>query len=312
MNENQLLSIVIPTYNRAELLDYCLGVHIPLVKDHNIKIYIFDNASTDATSDIVKSRIAQYPLIEFHRNEMNVGPDDNFEQALKYPKTEYVWLLGDSYLMPSGGVDYLIDVIKAGVDTPDVLIFNLNNEINNISEKNYTDQNLLLLDLGSLMTCMSCLVFSKKIITNANWQRYRNTYFIQTAIIFEYIANKDFNARWMSQFSVKRWCDFNGIKKESWQSNTFDIWFKNRANFIMSLPPSYDLDIKLKTIFSSKVTMKSLFSIRASGILNLKTYYKYKYLFPITIEKSIFTIFLISIIPRFVFKLLREVKIKLI
>lgn len=36
MNKNTLLSIVIPTYNRAEFLDYSLEVHIPLLKKFGI------------------------------------------------------------------------------------------------------------------------------------------------------------------------------------------------------------------------------------------------------------------------------------
>ena len=39
---NKKLSIVIPTYNRASFLDYSLETHIPLAKEYNISIYIFD------------------------------------------------------------------------------------------------------------------------------------------------------------------------------------------------------------------------------------------------------------------------------
>ena len=63
MQANPLLSIVIPTYNRADFLDYCLKVHIPLAKAHNIQIIISDNASTDATKKIVQKRMEEYPLI---------------------------------------------------------------------------------------------------------------------------------------------------------------------------------------------------------------------------------------------------------
>ena len=69
MQANKLISIVIPTYNRAELLDYCLGHHISLVKSNNIKIFIFDNASPDATEIVVRKRIEEYPLIEYYKKK---------------------------------------------------------------------------------------------------------------------------------------------------------------------------------------------------------------------------------------------------
>ena len=123
MQANKLISIVIPTYNRAELLDYCLGHHISLVKSNNIKIFIFDNASPDATEIVVRKRIEEYPLIEYYKNKENVG-ELNFELALKYPATKYVWLMGDSYLMPSESINYLIDRISSDSEKYDMFLFN--------------------------------------------------------------------------------------------------------------------------------------------------------------------------------------------
>lgn len=312
MLANKLLSIVIPTYNRAELLDYCLGVQIPLARIHNIQIFIFDNASLDETEIVVKKRIKEYPLIRYFCSEENIGPDGNFERALKYPKTEYVWLLGDSYLLPDNGIDYLLNLISADAKMYDVFLFNVGNEVKDVPSKDYVNQNLLLSELCWLMTCMSCLVYSSKLIANADFPRYRNTNFIQTGIIFEYIANSKFNIHWESNISVKRWSNFNKIEKESWQSNVLEVWFRNRANFIFSLPPSYNLDIKLKSIMEadirSKISIKKLFLYRSKDIINYKTYKKYKYLLPITVEYSSFIVLFVSIIPKIIPRVLIKIK----
>jgi len=45
MEANKQLSIVISTYNRAYFLDYCLEVHMPLVKQYHLEICIYNNAS---------------------------------------------------------------------------------------------------------------------------------------------------------------------------------------------------------------------------------------------------------------------------
>ena len=97
MEINKKLSIVIPTYNRADFLDYSLEIHIPMLKEYGIEIAIFDNASTDNTEKVVSKWMEEYPYLSYHRSETNIGPDANFERALKYPDTEYIWLLGDTY-----------------------------------------------------------------------------------------------------------------------------------------------------------------------------------------------------------------------
>ena len=312
MIANPLLSIVIPTFNRAELLDYCLGIHIPLARVNNIQIFIFDNSSPDATETVVKKRIEEYPLIHYYHHETNLGPDKNFEFALKYPTTDYIWLLGDSYQMPTNGIDYLLNLISINSKMYDMFLFNIGSKVKDTPARDYQNQNLLLGDLFWLMNCMSCLVFSKKLIADANFERYRNTYFIQTGIIFEYISNREFIIHWEPKMSIILWEPSNAVKKVGWQSNVFEIWFKNRTNLIFSLPASYDLDIKLKlameTHIHSKVSISNLLSYRADGMLDYGSYLKYKYLFPVTVKFSPLKIAFISIIPKSIPILLKSIK----
>ena len=75
---NNNLSIVIPTYNRADFLDYSLEIHIPLAKKYNVPIYIVDNASTDNTGEIVNKWMCEYVFLFYSRNKKNLGPDLNF------------------------------------------------------------------------------------------------------------------------------------------------------------------------------------------------------------------------------------------
>lgn len=69
MEINKNLSIVIPTYNRADFLDYSLEVYIPMLKEYGIEIAIFDNASTDNTYEIVSKWIKEYDYLTYHKNE---------------------------------------------------------------------------------------------------------------------------------------------------------------------------------------------------------------------------------------------------
>jgi glycosyltransferase involved in cell wall biosynthesis len=304
-----LLSITIPTCNRADFLDYCLEVHIPLARAHNIQIFVSDNASTDATKEVVEKRQLEYPLIRYHRNETNLGPDENFERALKYPKTEYVWLLGDTYQIPAEGISYLIGLITEKKQNYDMFLFNIGDEIKDVPTKDYTDHNNLLLDMCWLMTCISCLVYSSQLIMNADFKRYRNTNFIQTGIIFEYIANQAFTIHWEENLSVTRWSNTKNLVKKSWQSQTFEIWAKNRTSFIFSLPPSYELHNKLKCAMYDRYNLmfplKGLVGLRNENYLNYKIFQQYSYLFPLTIKYSKLTILIIALLPIGILRILK-------
>lgn len=314
MQANSHLSIVIPTFNRADLLDYCLEVHIPLARAHNIQLFIFDNASMDATEAVVNKRIKEYPLIQYHRNETNIGPDENFELALKYPETQYIWLLGDSYHIPTEGIDYLLNLVSDSKQKYDVVVYNLVNRINDVPAQNFSDSNSLLCSLGALMTCLSCLVYNRELIANANFARYRDSNFMQAGIIFEAIASQPFCIHWARSISVQS-LDHCFFKKNSWRmtSNVFEIACKNWVNFVFSLPVSYDIDNKLKCLIgftkvSGVFSFRHLLSIRSEDILNYKTYKQYSYLFPLTICYSKLTILAISLLPRGVPRTLKAIQ----
>lgn len=310
---NPLLSIVIPTYNRADLLDYCLEINIPLARAHNVQLFISDNASTDATEKIVKKWIKEYPLIQYNRNNTNVGPDNNFERALKYPQTDYVWLLGDSYRLPPDGIEYLLRIASDTKHKYDAIIFNLTDRINYVSEQDFADSNTLLCSLGALMTCLSCLVYSKNLIDNADFVRYRNSNFIQTGIIFEFIARQPFRIHWAQSVSVAG-IDHCHINKMPWSrtSNVFEIACINWSNFVFSLPVSYELDNKLNclinfSLVSGIFSFKHLLILRSDNILNYITYKQYSYLLRLTTRHSNLLILLIALLPRFFPRLLRAV-----
>lgn len=303
MQANPLLSIVIPTYNRSDFLDYCLKFHISILKKYNLEVFISDNASTDTTEDIARKWSIEYPLIQYRRNETNLGPDENFEKALKYPKSEYVWLLGDSYQIPFEAIEYFFDLVSEKNQKYDVIVYNSMNRVVDILQQNYSDHNKLLSDLGWHMTCMSCLVYNSQLISNANFKRYRNTCFIQTGIIFEAISNNDFIVHWAQEHSVQN-IKIDNKLKDSWQPQTLEIWVRKWANFILSFPPSYHIEVKLKCIKDHGLnthvfTIKSMLSLRGLNFINYKICRHYSPLFPLTASRSRINImWLIAILPR--------------
>jgi glycosyltransferase involved in cell wall biosynthesis len=90
------VSVVIPTYNRAELLRQ--AIESVLVQTFpQFRLLVADNASTDDTPDFV----ARYddPRIEYVRRRENVGLFRNFQESLQGIETEYALLLCDDDLL---------------------------------------------------------------------------------------------------------------------------------------------------------------------------------------------------------------------
>ena len=309
MESNKQLSIVIPTYNRAAFLDYSLEVHIPLCKEHNIQIFIFDNASTDNTKEIIEKWMLEYPYLAYYGSEINIGPDANFERALKYPDTNYVWLLSDTYQIPRGGIEYLFKTINNTDKDYDVVVFNLVEKIK-IPTRNYQNQNDLLTDLGAVMTCAAINVYNKKLISNADFPRYYNSNFIQTGIIFESISNRNFHIQWIQDYSVNS-LNHLTLQKTNWSHTPYalEIGCEKWANCIFSLPPSYTIQAKTKCIMefgkvSGLFTLRNLILLRALGVLNIQSLKKFDYFLALTIDFPKILIYGLGLIPKSILKII--------
>ncbi len=311
MKANSLLSIVIPTCNRAEFLDCCLDVHIPLARKFNISIFIFDNASIDGTRAVVEGKASSYPFLHYFRNEDNLGPDANIEAALKYPNTDYVWLLGDTYRIPDEGINYVINLISNVELKFDAIILNLADKIKDIQTQNFNDRNSLLRELGALMTCLSCLIFNRELINKDNFKKYHNSWYLQTGIIFEAISDCDFFIHWAQAISILGLKN-RGIKKNSWSmtNDVFDIAGVKWINLIMSLPNSFDVQSKLVCIkkftkVSGIFSPKHLLLLRSENILNNQIYNQYSYLLPLLMNFPARVIFgVVTLMPIFLLRLL--------
>ncbi|MEY3758934.1 MAG: hypothetical protein RIR39_425 [Pseudomonadota bacterium] len=299
---NNLISITIPTYNRAPFLDACLEYHIPLARKHNVKIFISDNASDDHTQEVVKRRCAEYALISYTRNESNIGPDANFEQALKLADTKYVWLLGDTYKLPEKGLDYVANLLATCAGNYDLIVFNWKNRVKDIASQDYSNPNKILSDIGWHMTCISALVYKVDRLRACNFKGYLDTNFIQTGIIFDYISSHDHLVHWNRDISVET-IFIDGVKKNTWPEYRFEIWFERWPKFIFSLPPVFALSSKIKAIKdhgvkSKAFSIKNILMMRFNNLLDLNVYKKYRYIMPLTISHPRSLIFLcISILP---------------
>lgn len=96
-----LLTVAIPTYNRASFLDAQIGWFVEAVRGHEdaCELLVSDNHSTDDTArviDLWQRRLAGGPVrLRVHRNETNVGAIRNITDCMRKAEGAYVWVAGD-------------------------------------------------------------------------------------------------------------------------------------------------------------------------------------------------------------------------
>ncbi|MFH1387608.1 MAG: glycosyltransferase family 2 protein [bacterium] len=117
-----LLSICIPTYNRAQLLKQAVESVLRQIDESiidEIEVIISDNASTDETYSIVQQiKDQSKAIIKYYLNKKNVGAESNFLLAVERASGQYACLLGSDDLLADGVLLRLVREIKKsdGID----------------------------------------------------------------------------------------------------------------------------------------------------------------------------------------------------
>jgi Glycosyl transferase family 2 len=118
MNPRPLLSVVVPTYQRAAMLRVMLQALLPQVAALRdwVEVCIGDNASTDGTADVVQEAMRAVPgaVVRLVRRDHNLGAIRNLVLgATEDARGEFVWAIGDDDLVTPGTVRRICDALGA-------------------------------------------------------------------------------------------------------------------------------------------------------------------------------------------------------
>ncbi len=118
--DQPILSLMIPTFNRAPFLAELLEALLPQfarVAADVAELVVSDNASDDNTREIVQSFHARGLPCSYVRQPENIGADGNFLSCLRSARGQYCWVLGDDDLPLPGAVDGLLSLLAQGEQT---------------------------------------------------------------------------------------------------------------------------------------------------------------------------------------------------
>jgi len=244
MSDKELvLSICIPTYNRANYLTECLDSVLNSVKgfEDEIEIIISDNASTDNTTVVVNEYLKKYNFIVYNRNESNVI-DENFFIAINSASGKYIWLFADDDLMEPNAVKIVISKIKEDYNiivcnytkwdksftqllAPKEYLFNKDFQINNHDE--------LLKKFSIRIQLISSLIIKRRFVLSINKNEYKNLHEFGISYIYVIYSSliNNVNGIFLKDTLIKyRGYNSDIIGKERWYK-----YFVTGSNLLFDL-----------------------------------------------------------------------------
>lgn len=113
--EKPILTIAVPTWNRASILDNALSALLPQINNNKnrIEIIISDNASDDNTDEVIKKhcKINNSLNIIHNTQSENTGYFGNFHKCRTLSNGLYFWLLSDNDFIANNLVNYIFDIL---------------------------------------------------------------------------------------------------------------------------------------------------------------------------------------------------------
>jgi glycosyltransferase involved in cell wall biosynthesis len=182
--DNSLVSIIIPVYNREEIISETLDCAINQTYK-NIEIIVSDNCSTDNTWSVLEEYAKKDDRIKIFRNEVNVGPVLNWKKGIDKLQGEYTKIVWSDDLISLDFVEKAIEMFDA--DTSFVMsgVRTFNSEDNaTISETKFQNKrvytreeylkDVLLFNIKDFPISPGCALFRTKDIKSSYIEQIHN------------------------------------------------------------------------------------------------------------------------------------------
>jgi abequosyltransferase len=237
------LSICIGTYNRANFIGETLDSMLVQLEP-GVEIVIVDNASSDNTSKVIAQYSSRHPEIHYFRKQENTGFDHNYDEAVKYARGEYCWLMSDDDLLCPGAIAKVLSVL-GGED--DLIV--VNSEARNADLSVVIESRLMKLDFDRVyreadheiffartakyLSFVGCFVIRRTYWLSKNGSAYYGTGFIHVGVIFQ--SPPVVNVRVMAEPLV-----IARLGNAMWNSVRFEIWMLEWPKLIWSFPDFSD------------------------------------------------------------------------
>jgi glycosyltransferase involved in cell wall biosynthesis len=260
-----LISIVIPSNNRTELLDEAIN---SIINDSgwssDCELCISDNSKGDETANLIQTKYSGSSQIVYRRSLDAPSLDENFNKAISMASGEYAWIFGDDDLIVEDFLAELINYLKS--NSPDSIILNSCSfqgqgqveasrmALDSLIVYGPNDNDSFLTDQGGYLTYGGCIVIRKKL-----WEKYWRsekvgTFFAHTDAVFRAKIGHSFH--YLPRPAIKM-----RLHMQTWTAKHFEIWNISFPEVIWELD-NYSLQAKQSVI--QQYPLKSVKRILAS------------------------------------------------
>jgi glycosyltransferase involved in cell wall biosynthesis len=230
---NELLSIVILTRRRAEILEEHLRAMMPELAETGVEVVVCDGAGDDPTARVVEALSAELPALRYHRSGTDLSFDENCLASLTLTTTPYVWQLSDGFRVLPGGVRRVVEALR---ETPcDFAAVSASNrrEID-LPTGLHRDPVLVLERLAWHLTLAGTLIYAREHLGSpqARYAKYLGTEFSLVGIVLDNLPSCQHGLLWLNE----PWLVGNKAKRSFWKARTIEVFARQWAQFLLSLP----------------------------------------------------------------------------
>lgn len=188
-----ILSICIPTYNRATYLDETIKSIVSqkrFFETNDVEIVISDNCSQDETEIIVKKYIDIFTdKIRYYRNTVNIK-DLNFEKVLRYGNGIFLKLNNDTLNHKENTLDLMIDDINKNIISKTIIFFSNGKSGKNLSSFRCDDLNSFVKVVSYWSTWIACFgIWKDDLEAIKGFSRNSNLQLVQTDVLLRLISS---------------------------------------------------------------------------------------------------------------------------
>jgi glycosyltransferase involved in cell wall biosynthesis len=238
------LSLCIPTCNRAALLARALDAALREACGQPVEICVSNNASGDATEQLLDSLSAVHPSLRYENRIQNIGIDRNILAALRMARGRYVLPIGDDERLAPGAVASILAELNAG---PGLLILNGRYFSNGVPSAPRLPANLAGRTITGLSEAFALLwdqmplggfVAPRGYAESAFADRYLGTHHAYSGAIWDYLLDHFVPDQVTAVCTAEPLIEFHRVDK-SWAPDAASIFFRQIPRWFDLLPNYY-------------------------------------------------------------------------
>lgn len=308
----RLLTVCIPTYNRREVLEECLGSVLPQAEACGVGVCVSDNCSSDGTWQALEMLKLQYPWMQIMRHTRDIGVRDNLTGVVLSSRAHYVWPIGDKMVLLPGALEFVVgELVRLH---PDAVVVNTPSRVASTVEKVYSTQQSCLTELGRWTILCGATVLPRQAFIDVLRVQPLSRDFSQVVALFSYLASLR-APRVLVAGRVLIQVGKSAIENHvasGWVDRYLETWGRDWYDAVMSLPALYSTNDKLQAVrsfsqYQGSLGLLALMRLRAQGKLTFDRLYAEQVPLRAAVSAPWWLAVVISVAPRWLLRLVFSV-----